>query len=126
MFTIFIEYYLYIAGNNSRYKRIKLENQDNEEKTIKLCGSHIGTYNIIQKKDGKEFFALLVKKAKYNFRGDDFCDSWIDGKLYYNTDTPFEEVKLNTTDDVENVSTISHNQDSRIPGVLATQHLRKS
>ncbi|MCA4774876.1 hypothetical protein IHO40_01735, partial [Wolbachia endosymbiont of Mansonella ozzardi] len=83
-----------IAGNNSKYKRIKLENQDNEEKTIKLCGSHIGTYNIIQKKDGKEFFALLVKKAKYNFRGDDFCDSWIDGKLYYNTDTPFEEVKL--------------------------------
>ncbi|MGL9732064.1 MAG: hypothetical protein ACR5KX_04770 [Wolbachia sp.] len=35
------------VGNDSRYKRIKLvENKDDEEKTIKFCVPYFGAYSI--------------------------------------------------------------------------------
>lgn len=40
-----------IVGGDPRYKRINLVgNVNGEEKTIKLCGPHIGTYGIFKKK----------------------------------------------------------------------------
>ncbi|MGL9688443.1 MAG: hypothetical protein ACR5K6_01510 [Wolbachia sp.] len=82
------------VGNNSRYKRIKLvENKDDEEKTVKFCGPYFGAYSI-RERDGKEIFELWVEKAKYKLRGDDFCDSWTDGELYQKKDIPLNKVKL--------------------------------
>ncbi|MDR1139233.1 MAG: collagen-like protein [Rickettsiales bacterium] len=84
-----------IVGNDSRYKRIKLvENQDDKEKTIKFCGPYIGAYSIFCNKNGQEFFELWVERAKYNFREGDFCDSWTDGELHQKLRIPLETVKL--------------------------------
>lgn len=83
-----------IVGDDSKYKRIKLENQDDKEKIIKLCGPHIGAYSIIQKEDGQEFFGLWTEDARYSFREGDFCNSWTDGKLHYKREIPLERVKL--------------------------------
>ncbi|WCR59558.1 MAG: hypothetical protein PG978_000994 [Wolbachia endosymbiont of Ctenocephalides felis wCfeF] len=69
-------------GDSSWYKRIKLENQDDKEKTIKFCGPHIGAYSIC-KRDGQEFFELWTEEAEYNSRKGDFCNSWTDGKLHH-------------------------------------------
>jgi hypothetical protein len=80
--------------NRPKYKRIKLENQDNKEKTIEFCGPHIGICNIFRNKSGQEFFQLWVEEAKYNFREGDFCDSWTDGNTHGRANTPLEEVKL--------------------------------
>ncbi|MDR2978425.1 MAG: hypothetical protein LBU56_03340 [Rickettsiales bacterium] len=83
------------VGNDSKHKRIKLVgNQDDEEKTIKFCGPHIGLYDILRKESGQEFFQLWVEEAKYNFREGDFCDSWTDVRTRGGKGIPPEEVKL--------------------------------
>ncbi|MGL9717995.1 MAG: hypothetical protein ACR5K9_04845 [Wolbachia sp.] len=81
-------------GGNSQYKRIKLvTGQGDQQKTIEFCGPHIGAYSI-RDYNGQKSFRMFVEGARYNFRGVDFCDSWMDGKFYDNVSVSLSEVKL--------------------------------